>query len=242
MNTLKDPFRALRFFLTSSYPCSYLPAHFARNLVVDPEAIDNSLYSFLATLGFRRSGNYIYRPHCSSCSECLSLRIPVAAFRRSRTQQRTWDRNRDLAVNCEPPGFEFEHYKLFKRYLQIRHAEGGMEDTTPEGYLSFITSSWSDTVLHEFRLGSRLLAVAVTDHLEDGLSAVYTYFDPEESARSLGTYAILWQIEEAKRRGLQCVYLGYWVKDCGKMAYKANFQPHQIFTFGKWIPPPSARP
>lgn len=229
----------VRLFLTVEHACSYLPNRTARNLVADPMVVDNRLYTYLATLGFRRSGGYVYRPHCPGCDACQSLRIPVAQFQPNRSQRRIWHRNSGLSVHVRPPRFNPQHYRLFERYVKVRHPKGGMDDVTPDSYLSFIVSNWSDTVLYEFRLNKHLLAVAVTDRLENALSAVYTFFDPEESRRSLGSYAILWQIAEAERQGLDWVYLGYWIEACMKMVYKANFRPHQLFTAGRWlsIPP-----
>ena len=235
MNVRLDPLSVLRLFLTTEHSCSYLPGRRARHLVADPLAVDNSLYSHLITLGFRRSGDHVYRPQCAGCKACLSLRIPVPTFKPNRSQRRIWNKNQDLQVHWLEPCLHAEHYRLFARYLEARHPNGGMDDSSPESYLSFITTGWSDTCLCEFRQDSRLLAVAVTDRVDDGLSAVYTFFDPAVTARSLGTYAILWQIAEARRRGLEWVYLGYWVQECRKMAYKANFRPCQLFIGGKWI-------
>ena len=237
MDLRQDQFHKLNFFLTTGHPCSYLRGRAARNLVADPEAIDNAVYAELASLGFRRSGNYVYRPHCTGCTECFSLRVPAVGFSPNRTQERVWKNNCDLNIQTVGTQFNLEHYNLLKRYIKARHPDGGMDDTTPEGYLSFITSCWSDTRLYEFRLSNRLLAVAVTDRLDGGLSAVYTFFDPDESSRSLGTYAILWQIDQAKHQGLSWVYLGYWVRESRKMSYKANYQPHQILIAGRWICP-----
>lgn len=235
MNARLDSLRSLRLLLSAEHNCSYLPGRPARHLVADPLVVDNQVYSQLATLGFRRSGDHVYRPHCRGCKACLSLRIPVRDFQPNRSQRRTWNRNRDLQVRCLKPVFDFEHYQLFSRYLQARHPGGGMDDSSPESYLSFITAGWSDTLLYEFRRGDRLLAVAIVDRLDNGLSAVYTFFDPTETARGLGTYAILWQLADARRQELEWVYLGYWVQECHKMAYKANFRPHQVFVGGGWI-------
>ena len=235
MGTQQDRLKTLRLFLTVEHPCSYLPGRQACNLVADPQAVDARLYSQLAQLGFRRSGEHVYRPHCAGCQECLSLRIDALAFRPNRAQRRIWQRNEDLRVTGRRAAFDPQHYQLYARYLQSRHRDGGMDDCTPESYLSFITSRWSDTLLYEFCQGDKLLMVAVVDQMQDGLSAVYTFFDPHLPARSLGNYAILWQIHEARRQGLGWIYLGYWVRNCRKMNYKGNFKPFQVFLGGRWL-------
>jgi arginyl-tRNA--protein-N-Asp/Glu arginylyltransferase len=239
MSLRQDKLRSLRLFLTAEYGCNYLPGRLARNLVADPGAVNNAAYGQLIQLGFRRSGSHVYRPHCIQCSQCLSLRIPVQRFQPNRSQQRTWKKNQDLTVRRLKCQFRHDHYRLFECYVKSRHPKGGMDDTHPESYFSFITAPWSHTFFYEFRLDSRLLAVAVADPLDNGLSAVYTFFDPDESARSLGTYAILWQIADLKRLNLDWVYLGYWIQGCGKMTYKANFNPHEVFMAGRWITPAS---
>jgi arginine-tRNA-protein transferase len=235
MKAYQNGLNALQLFLTSEYSCSYLPARLARNLVADPLAIDNRIYTQLAELGFRRSGGHVYRPRCHGCQACLSLRIPVNCFRPNRSQRRTWKKNQTLQSHWLPVRFEADHYHLFERYVKWRHRDGGMDDTSAESYLSFVQAPWSQTFLCELRLESRLLAVAVTDRLDNGLSAVYTFFDPDELPRGLGTYAILWQITEAKRLGLSWLYLGYWLENCAKMSYKNNFFPHELFIDGRWV-------
>ncbi len=235
MGAHQDRLKTLRLFLTVEHTCSYLPRRRACNLVADPLAMDNELYTQLARLGFRRSGEHVYRPHCAGCHECLSLRIPVAGFRPNRSQRRVWSRNADLEVRPLKPQFDLEHYRLYERYLHARHPGGGMDDCSPESYLSFLTSRWSDTRLFEFRHKDRLLAVAVADQLDDSLSAVYTFYEPDESSRSLGTYGVLWQVAKARRLGLAWVYLGYWVRDCAKMAYKDKFRPAEVFLGGRWL-------
>ncbi len=229
---------SLRLFLTGPHPCSYLPGRLARNLVADPEAVDDALYSALARQGFRRSGEHVYRPRCPACRACQSLRIPVARFAPDRAQRRTWARNADLTVSRLEPLLREDHFALFQRYLAARHLDGGMDDATPESYLGFIRSSWGRTFLAEFRLERRLVAVAVVDVLGDGLSAVYTYYEPGLEARGLGTHAILWQIEEARARGLAHVYLGYWIAEAAKMRYKTRFRPCEVFRDGEWREPP----
>jgi arginyl-tRNA--protein-N-Asp/Glu arginylyltransferase len=234
MSNPRDSLYDLRMFLTTDYPCSYLPDRQARNLVADPAVTDIRLYSQLAELGFRRSGDHVYRPHCRGCVACRSLRIPVDRFQPNRSQRRIWNRNQDLQVRVIEAEFKEEHFELFARYLGVRHAGGGMDPANPENYWSFITSRWSSTGLGEFRRDRELVAVAVMDRLESGLSAVYTFFDPLEETRGLGTFAILWQIAEARQLGLPWVYLGYWIEQCGKMAYKARFKPHEIFVTERW--------
>lgn len=234
MSNPRDSLYDLRMFLTTDYSCSYLPGRLARNLVADPAVTDNALYTQLAALGFRRSGEHVYRPHCRGCTACRSLRVPVACFQPNRAQRRVWMRNQDLQARILEAEFQDEHFALFARYIRVRHAGGGMDPASPGNYWSFVASRWCPTWLCEFRADGRLLAVAVVDRLDDGLSAVYTFFDPQEEARSLGTFAVLWQIAEAQQLGLDWVYLGYWVEPCAKMAYKARFNPHEIFVAERW--------
>lgn len=234
MSHPRDSLNELRMFLTTDYPCSYLPQQTARNLVADPRATNRRLYTQLAELGFRRSGEHVYRPHCRGCIACQSLRLPVDRFQPNRSQRRIWTRNQDLQVRLLEPEFRDEHFELFARYIEARHAGGGMDPASPENYWSFITSHWCTTLLCEFRLGPELLMVAVVDRLENGLSAVYTFFDPDHASRGLGTFAILWQIAEAQHLQLRWVYLGYWVEDCAKMAYKARFKPSELFVPERW--------
>ncbi|HCK80157.1 MAG TPA: arginyltransferase [Candidatus Competibacter sp.] len=234
MSNPRDSLYDLRMFLTTDYPCSYLPDRQARNLVADPAETDGRLYTRLAELGFRRSGDHVYRPHCRGCMACRSLRIPVERFQPDRSQRRILMRNRDLDAQVINAEFKQEHFELFGRYLRVRHTGGGMDPANPENYWSFIASRWSPTGLAEFRRDQKLLAVAVMDRLENGLSAVYTFFDPEEKTRGLGTFAILWQIAESRRLGLRWLYLGYWIEQCAKMAYKTHFKPHEIFVAERW--------
>lgn len=226
----------VKFFSTTAHACSYLPGEQAITLFADPKSrMDQRLYSELSDLGFRRSGNYVYRPHCSHCNACVAVRIPVEQFVPNRQQQRTWKRNQDLSVRLLPPDFSTEHYALYARYISERHSDGDMYPPSVEQYGSFLTSEWAETCFYEFRSGDRLVAIAVCDRLEDGLSAVYTFYDPDEAKRSLGTYAILWQIEETKRLSLSSLYLGYWIKNCQKMSYKIAFRPIELLINNEWL-------
>ncbi len=227
--------RTLALYSGTPHPCGYLPGHTATTLFPDPRVpVDTHLYSRLIDHGFRRSGEHIYRPHCQDCNACIPVRIPVAAFQPNRVQKRTWRRNADLQVSRVAAVRNEEHFALYRRYLATRHPGGGMDDPDPEHYLSFFTHPRIDTAFYEFRLRGQLLAVAIVDHLEQGLSAVYTFFDPDHHARSLGVYAVLWQIEEASRLGLPWVYLGYWIEASPKMRYKSQYRPLEAYRGGRW--------
>lgn len=218
--------------ITPPYECNYLSNQLATIVYVEPN--NPTLYDNLSQQGFRRSGSHIYRPECQSCDACIAMRVPVLQFAPRRSQRRVWQKNQDLTISAAPPAFNQEHFNLYCSYLTARHKGDGMDSTTPRTYTQFLTSSWSKTVFYEFRLKKQLLAIAVVDQLKNGLSAVYTFFDPDYSARSLGVYAILWEIEQTKRLNLDWLYLGYWVKDCQKMSYKTEYQPLEYYHQGKW--------
>lgn len=222
-------------YMSAPHTCHYLPERQAVNLFVDPDfPLDTGCYSGLARLGFRRSGQYIYRPHCPSCQACIPIRLPVSKFRPNRNQRRNLRRNAGLSFSERPAEYQEEHYRLYTRYLVQRHKDGGMDNPDPASYRAFLISSWCETRFHEIREGQRLLGVAVVDHLDDGLSAVYTFFDPDETHRSLGRYAVLMEIQLARSLGLDWLYLGYWVSGCRKMSYKNEYRPLQYFFEGRW--------
>lgn len=226
----------LKFFTTAAHACSYLDKEQAITLFADPESdMTPAVYSQLSDLGFRRSGNYVYRPQCRQCHACISVRIPVGLFRPRRSQQRSMRANRDVDVRILPAEWSQEHYELYARYISERHSDGDMYPPTPRQYREFLTCDWSDTVFIEFRAGDKLLAIAVTDILADGLSAVYTFYDPHESARSLGTFAIMRQLEECRLRNLPYLFLGYWVRQADRMRYKTQFRPLELLIEGEWL-------
>ncbi len=231
----EPPFLRIQFYLTAPYPCSYLEGREARSQVAAPaHLIGQAAYSQLIREGFRRSGHYTYRPHCYGCKLCVPVRIEVGGFRPNRSQRRNFRHNQSLAASILPLEFRDEHYELYRRYQRARHTGGGMDLDDSEQYMQFLLSSQVDTSLVEFRDAGRLVMVAVVDRVEDGLSAVYTFFDPELERRGFGTYAVLWQIELARRLELPYLYLGYWIKESGKMAYKSNFKPLQGLVDGRW--------
>lgn len=226
---------ALQFLATPPHRCSYLPDREARTLVADPELpIETKAYSYLADHGFRRSGRYFYRPECNGCRACIPVRVSTQHFQPDRSQRRIWKRNQDLLVVSRPPVLDREHFALYKRYLAARHAGGEMAGHTPEEYLAFLANPVIKTGFIEFRDDARLLAVAVIDYLEHGLSAIYTFFDPDCADRGLGVYTVLWEIAEARRLGLPWVFLGYWIAECRKMRYKNRYQPQQLYRDGQW--------
>jgi arginyl-tRNA--protein-N-Asp/Glu arginylyltransferase len=229
--------RQVKLFLGAEHPCSYLPGQVSRSAYVDTdEWLDVAAYSSLAAQGLRRSGDLVYRPLCRSCLACVPIRIPVARFLPNRSQLRTLRDNQDLTATPKPAAFDEEHYRLFRSYLAARHADGGMANSTPQDYIGFLGSSWADTWFVEFRLQETLVAVAVVDRLSTGMSAVYTFFNPAHAERGLGTLAVLWQIEESKRLGLDWLYLGFWVGACRKMRYKGNYRPLEAMVGGHWLP------
>ncbi|HIZ50439.1 MAG TPA: arginyltransferase [Candidatus Pseudomonas excrementavium] len=226
----------LKFYATQPHPCSYLPEEQAVTLFLDPQQpIQPDTYSQLSELGFRRSGEHLYRPHCAQCRACVPARIPAADFVPNKQQLRIHKRNRDLQVTTRRPVMNEEIYQLYSRYIIARHSDGDMFPPSREQFQSFLVSEDAFCEFNEFRLDGRLLAVAVTDRLNNGLSAVYTFFDPDQSRRSLGRYAILWQIEQARRSGLPAVYLGYWIRNCRKMNYKTEYRPLEMLINQRWI-------
>jgi len=225
------------FFLSPENKCNYLTEKTSSTLFVDPDAIMNvQTYSALAMQGFRRSGEHLYVPQCEQCQECVPIRIPVDKFQASRSQKRTIAKNKDIRVQRVNAAFSEEHFELYQRYIAGRHSSGEMDFDDPAQYLSFLTSSWADTVFYEFRLEGKLVAVAVMDALLIGYAAVYTFFDPQMAQRSLGRYAILWEIEETRCQALPWLFLGYWIRDCNKMNYKTQYRPAEVFRHGLWQP------
>ncbi len=226
----------IRLFATHPHACSYLAGEEATTVFVDPAAnIDIELYSQLSELGFRRSGKHIYQPRCEHCQACIPARIPVADFRPNRRQKRCFARNRDIHVQEVDSIASDEHYALYEAYISSRHADGDMYPPSKNQFDSFLTSEWGVTRFLEFRHNNKLISVAVTDKMNNGLSAVYTFYDPTEVRRSLGVYAVLHQIEKARSEGLPSVYLGYWIKQCHKMAYKTDYRPLELFVQNRWV-------
>ena len=229
----------VRLFQTLPHTCGYFAERTAQNLVVDPGAPNlDRLYGPALAKGFRRAGGHLYVPQCAECQACVPCRIPVERFIPDRSQKRCLKRNADLTVNERPPGYTHERHELYERYLHARHSGGGMDNADAEDFQRFLAAPWSPTIFLEFRRDEQLVGVAVTDIALTGISAVYTFFDPEDSDRSLGTFGILQQIALARRRGIPYVYLGFWIAGHPKMDYKRRYRPLEIRRHDRWIEMP----
>jgi len=236
------PLQKLQFYVTTGYTCGYLPNKMAQSLIAAPQhLVDAKVYSGLIQQGFRRSGKFSYRPHCENCQECIPVRIILDQFSPNRSQKRAFKQHNNLTTAILPVGFHEEHYALYASYQRARHSEEKIQDETApqendvEQYQSFLCQSNVESVMVEFRENEQLKMVSVIDIVRDGISAVYTFYETKNTATSYVTYNVLWQTLWAKELGLPYLYLGYWIRDSKKMAYKQNYQPLEKLIDGEWI-------
>ena len=220
---------------STGMPCPYLPGRVERQVYTDlAEPTGREVFRRLSAAGFRRSHHITYRPACPGCSACVPVRVPVAAFEWSRSWRRNWNANKSLTAEDVALTIDDEQYRLFRRYVRSRHGDGDMAMMHRRDYAAMVLTSCVDTAIIEFREDGVLRAACLIDILPDGLSAVYSFFDPDLHRRSPGSYMVLWLIEEARRRGLAYVYLGFWIADSPKMAYKTRFRPLEGFGKDGW--------
>lgn len=230
----------LQFYVTTAYPCGYLPKKLAQSLIATPQnLVDANVYSGLIQQGFRRSGKFAYRPHCEQCHACISVRLPVNEFTPTRSQQRALKKHADLQITVLEAGYQEEHFSLYLAYQKQRHHNGpdhvGKLEDEASQYQQFLCQTNVESIMVEFRDAQQVLKmVSVIDLVADGLSAVYTFYDSKDKA-SYGTYSILWQLQWATQLGLPYLYLGYWIADSAKMTYKQQFQPQEKLLDGEWV-------
>ncbi|MBI5451753.1 MAG: arginyltransferase [Gammaproteobacteria bacterium] len=225
----------VRCYRSAPQRCNYLPDRQATSIFIDPAyPLDSTLYSQLCAQGFRRSGRHVYRPDCPGCQACIPLRVDIRRHAASRSQRRVITHNTDLEIRQCPGTLNEEQFQLMQRYLAGQHPHGGMNQLSHQQCEDFLFTTGIVTRCAEFRLQGTLLAVAVSDVVDDGLSAVYTFYDPAYRARGLGTLAILHHIDRCRREGRDWLYLGYWIKDSRKMNYKTGFRPCQLWDGQRW--------
>ena len=238
------PLQKLQFYVTTGYSCGYLPNKLAQSLIASPQhLIDANVYSGLIQQGFRRSGKFAYRPHCENCCECIPVRLILKDFALTRSQKRAFKQHQNLTISILSVEFYEEHYQLYTAYQNARHLDINAPDKTTnqekkddaEQYKNFLCQTNVESVFIEFRESNQLKMVSVIDIVRDGISAVYTFYDPSDTKTSYGTYNVLWQAEWAKQLELPYLYLGYWIKDSQKMAYKQNFKPLEKLIDGEWL-------
>lgn len=226
----------IRLFETVIDDCPYLEDERSASILVDPDhVIDKHLFALLSRSGFRRSGEMLYTPKCPNCKACISVRIPADEFKASRSQKRIWKKNSDISIKIEEVTFKQEHFDLYLKYQRARHPDSTMCDDDPSKYISFISSDYSKSRFLCMYQGEELIGISVVDQFDGGISAVYTFFDPEQSKRSLGTYIILYMIKLARLREIPHVYLGYWIEKSSKMSYKRHFKPLEGYINRNWV-------
>jgi len=233
---MNDELSDKQFFLTPPHPCSYLENRTARTLFLDPrEVVNSSIYGRLTHAGLRRSGSHLYRPYCDGCGACVPSRVPVADFRWSRRFRRIRRANEGVTATMKDAVFSDRYYDLYARYIDARHSDGDMHPPNVDQFRSFLLSSWSNSAFLVLEEGGRLIGVAVTDRVPDGLSAIYTFFEPTLSKRSIGVLAVLAQIEYCIGNSIPYLYLGYWVRDSPKMRYKTDYRPIELLVSKRWV-------
>jgi len=231
----KPSFEKIQFYTTTTYNCSYIDKMDAKSLVVTPyKSINQNTFQDLIEKGFRRSGQYIYKPSCKSCTACIPIRLPVQKFLFSKTQKRIYKKHEYFKVQEVPLTFKQKHFDLYLKYQNKRHSYINNDQNNLDDYNDFLIKSNVKSKLIEFWDGDLLKIVSIVDIVSDGISAVYTFYDPDDEKVSYGTYSIIWLINWCKAQQLKYMYLGYWIGECNKMKYKTNFKPYELYIKGYW--------
>lgn len=228
----------LQAYITPEHDCPYLPNMQAKTVFLSPEIQPNpTIYSLLIDQGFRRSGDHIYRPNCDDCQACIPVRVSCNSFTPSKQQKRCFKKGQRFSCSSQPAKFSQQHYQLFERYISERHHDGDMYPTSEKQFKEFVLCDWLNTQFLNFYepTTGQLIACCVYDQLATGLSAIYTFFDPDFSKFSPGRLAVLTLIERCKSKKLSYVYLGFWIKDCQKMSYKGEYRPIECFNNDRWV-------
>lgn len=226
----------IKLFAGPEHACGYLVDQNSISVFVDPAMeLNNYAYSELSRLGFRRSGNHVYRPQCTNCSACWTYRVLADSFQPNKSQKRNLKANQELSIVLETAEASAEDYELYEKYIELRHKDGEMYPPSFQQYEEFLFSNWcTSLLLKAVDKQGRCHAVMVLDLLDDGLSAVYSFFDPESNYKGLGVYLILETIKLCRSKQLPFCYLGYYIKNCNKMSYKRQYQPAQVFSNNRW--------
>ena len=231
----KPSFEKIQFYKTTEYNCSYIDKMDAQSLVVTPyKSIDQNIFQDLIEKGFRRSGQYIYKPSCKSCTACIPIRLSVQKFLSSRSQKRIFKKHQHFDVREVSLTFKQKHFDLYSKYQNKRHSSINNDQNKIDDYNDFLIKSNVNSKLVEFWDGDLLKIVSIIDMMDDGISAVYTFFDPDDEKVSYGTYSIIWLINWCKTQQFKYIYLGYWIGECNKMKYKTNFKPYELYIKGYW--------
>jgi arginyl-tRNA--protein-N-Asp/Glu arginylyltransferase len=231
----KKVLEEIQFYVTTKYSCGYINGRSAQSIVATPyKNVNSKTFNTLIDKGFRRSGQYVYMPNCKNCSSCIPIRLLISDFIASRSQKRIKKHLDRLTVKILPLIFNEEHYGLYVNYQNIRHPSNMAGEDKFADYNDFLIKSNVNSKLVEFRLNDQLKIVTIIDIVNDGISAVYTFYDCSNQKLSLGTISILWLIDYCKDKNLDFLYLGYWINESQKMKYKTNFNPYELLIDGVW--------
>jgi arginyl-tRNA--protein-N-Asp/Glu arginylyltransferase len=231
----KKVLEEIKFYVTKNYSCGYINGQDAQSIVATPyKNVNSKNFKNLISQGFRRSGQYVYKPNCKNCKACIPIRLLASNFKASRSQKRLKKNLNELSVKLLPLNFNEEHYNLYVNYQNKRHPNNDKSEDNVADYNDFLINSNVHSKLVEFRLNNQLKIITIIDIIDNGISAVYTFYDCSDQKLSLGTMSIIWLLEYCKKESLPFLYLGYWIYESQKMKYKINFKPYELMIEGVW--------